>query len=100
MKITILSAALLLAAAALPALAKSPMPAAPVAPPAKAVSAPLDLNSASLADLKALKGVGDVRAQAIVKGRPWKGKDELVQKGVLPKAVYDGIKADVVARQK
>ena len=29
----------------------------------------LDINSASLADLQALKGIGDVRAKAIVAGR-------------------------------
>ena len=43
----------------------------------------LDINSASQEDLQALKGIGDVRAKAIIAGRPYKGKDELVQKNIL-----------------
>ncbi len=76
----------------------TPAPAPAAAPAAKA--ALLDINSASLADLKALKGVGDVRAAAIVKGRPYKGKDELVQKNIVPQGVYDDIKDQIIAKQK
>ena len=60
----------------------------------------LDLNSASLADLDALKGIGPKRAADIVKGRPYKGKDELVQKKIIPQSVYDGIKDKIIAKQK
>ena len=41
-----------------------------------------------------------MRADAIIKGRPYKGKDELVQKKIISKSVYDGIKDLIVARQK
>ena len=71
--------------------------AAPAAAPAKAE--PMDINSASEKDLATLKGIGDVRAKAIVKGRPYKGKDELVQKKIIPQNVYDDIKEQIIATQ-
>jgi DNA uptake protein ComE-like DNA-binding protein len=61
---------------------------------------PLDINTASVAELQALKGVGDKRAADIVKGRPYKGKDDLVQKKILPQSVYNGIKDQIIAKQK
>ena len=60
----------------------------------------MDINTASAKDLATLKGVGDVRAKAIVKGRPYKGKDELVAKKVVPQNVYDDIKDHIIAKQK
>lgn len=53
---------------------------------------PLDLNSASLDQLKALPGVGEQYAKKIVDGRPFKQVDELMSKNVVPKSVYDQIK--------
>jgi len=60
---------------------------------------PMDINSASEKELATLKGIGDVRAKAIVKGRPYKGKDELVQKKIIPEAVYADIKDQIIAKQ-
>lgn len=60
----------------------------------------LDINSASQADLDKLPGIGEARAKAIIKGRPYKGKDDLVQKKILTQAVYDKIKDDIIAKQK
>src|SRR5438445_4227698 len=60
----------------------------------------LDLNSASEADLKTLTGIGDAYAKKIVENRPYKRKDELVSKSIIPKATYDKIKDDIIARQK
>jgi DNA uptake protein ComE-like DNA-binding protein len=71
--------------------------AAPAAAPAKADA--MDINSASEKELATLKGIGDVRAKAIVKGRPYKGKDELVQKKIVPQNVYDDIKDQIIAKQ-
>jgi DNA uptake protein ComE-like DNA-binding protein len=65
--------------------------------PAKAD--PMDINSASEKELATLKGIGDVRAKAIVKGRPYKGKDELVQKKIIPENVYADIKDQIIAKQ-
>ena len=73
---------------------------APKSDKAAAKKEPLDINSASEADLKELPGIGDAYAKKIVDGRPYKRKDELVQKKVVPQATYDKIKDMVVAKQK
>jgi competence protein ComEA len=60
---------------------------------------PMDINTASEKELATLKGIGDARAAAIVKGRPYKGKDELVQKKIIPESVYKDIKDEIIAKQ-
>ena len=68
--------------------------------PAMAQANLLDINSASKAQLDALPGIGSARADAIIKGRPYKGKDDLVNKKIIPQNVYDGIKDKIIAKQK
>ena len=90
--------------AALPALAQggAMQPGTTGARPAATAPAAelIDINTATKEQLIPLKGIGDARAEAIIKGRPYKGKDDLVQKKILTKAVYDGIKDQIIAKQK
>ncbi|MFZ6742704.1 ComEA family DNA-binding protein [Undibacterium sp. JH2W] len=60
----------------------------------------IDLNNATKKELATLPKIGDVRSDAIIKGRPYKGKDELLSKKILPEDVYNGIKDLVIAKQK
>jgi competence protein ComEA len=86
-------------AAAKDATKKAAEPPKADAKAAAPAAAPMDINSATEKELATLKGIGDVRAKAIVKGRPYKGKDELVQKKIIPQNVYDDIKEQIIAKQ-
>lgn len=83
-----------------PSTAKPSAPASGSATAAKPAATLIDINSATVAELQALKGVGPARAEAIVKGRPYKGKDDLTQKNIVPSNVYNDIKDQIIARQK
>ena len=80
-----------------PSSVQKPAPAAGATMPA---ADRMDINSASESELATLDGIGEVRAKAIVKGRPYARKDDLVKNKVLSEGVYDKIKDQIIAKQK
>lgn len=85
--------ALTLLAFAVPSFAQTR--ATPAPPPASSL---IDLNSASRDDLMTLNGIGEVRADAIIRARPFKAKTELVERRLIPESLYEKIADKVMAR--
>ena len=65
---------------------------------AAAKAKPVDINSASKAELKKLPGISDAAADKIIAGRPYLSKAKLVTENILPPETYDGLKALVIAK--
>ena len=85
-------------AAMAPAAKAEPAPAAK----AEAKKEPLDINSATKDELKALPGIGDAFADKIIKGRGktgYSGKDDLLKKKIMNAKTYDGVKEMIIAKQ-
>jgi DNA uptake protein ComE-like DNA-binding protein len=69
----------------------------PAKPPAPAAEL-LDLNTATEAQIVALPGVGEAYAKKIVAGRPYKRKDELVERKIVPESAYKQFSDKVIAK--
>lgn len=78
--------------------AKAAAPAAKAAPAAQSADQ-VDINSATADQLKVVPGIGDAYAAKIIKGRPYKSKDELWRKKIVPKGNYDKLKDHIIAKQ-
>ena len=57
----------------------------------------LNLNKDSVAEFAKLPGMTDAKARAIVKGRPYRSKEELVNKKILTAAEYEEVKGNLYA---
>lgn len=68
-------------------------------PPKPSTGAPVDINSASRAELKQLPGIGDAEADRIIAGRPYLSKAELVTKNVLSEGVFVSLRKQLIALQ-
>jgi DNA uptake protein ComE-like DNA-binding protein len=112
-KVILAAAGCLITLAIAPAFAEQPSqapspsaaPAPPSHPPAGSKSKPaepekkVDLNNASVAQLKKDLNVSDDVAKKIVAARPYKSKGELVTKAGLPEGVYLAVRHKVMLRE-
>jgi competence protein ComEA len=61
---------------------------------------PVDINSASKAELKKLPGIDDAKADKIIAGRPYFSKAHLVTRHIIPHGEYIILSKLIIARQK
>lgn len=55
----------------------------------------IDINTASLAELDGLPGIGQIYGQNIIEHRPYSNIEEILTKGVLGKSVFEKIKNQI-----
>jgi DNA uptake protein ComE-like DNA-binding protein len=101
MRSRLMAALLVGALSALPAaaFAQATKPPATAPAPAAKPAEMIDINTATKDQLMTLKGIGEARSDAIIKGRPYRAKNELVDKKIIPQSVYNDIKDSIIAKQ-
>jgi DNA uptake protein ComE-like DNA-binding protein len=67
--------------------------------PGAVAGEPLDINTASIDQLIKIPGLTRTWAARIVRYRPYRGKNELLDHGVLPAGVYARIKDRIIAHR-
>jgi len=72
----------------------APKPRTPPPPEAR-----IDINHASTAELLKVPGMTQTWAGRIIRFRPYRTKQDLLDRGVLPSNVYDRIKDNVIAHR-
>ena len=63
------------------------------------MSEPVDINTASLAQLMKIPGLARTWAARIIRNRPYRAKNELVDRGIISAEVYARIKDQIVAHR-
>lgn len=59
----------------------------------------VDINSATVAELKALPGIGAPLAARIIAGRPYANKAQLKSRKIVSSTLYERFKEMIIARQ-
>lgn len=54
-------------------------------------SAMISINNASAKELQSLPGIGEARSASIIEGRPYGAIDDLLERGILIKNIFDSI---------
>jgi DNA uptake protein ComE-like DNA-binding protein len=75
-----------------------------VVPPAKSSQAqpavyPLDINTATFAQINALPGFGPVYTRRVIAGRPYSAKNQLFTRGIVPLGTYQRVASLIVAHR-
>ena len=65
---------------------------------ARGQHAPLDVNSASEAELMELPGMSETAAKRIIRNRPYRDKQELVTRGLLSRSSFEKIQDQITAK--
>jgi DNA uptake protein ComE-like DNA-binding protein len=87
-------------------IASSPLAAASQSPPSAAhagiapADARVDINTAGLEQLMKVPGLPRTWAARIIRYRPYRAKNELVDRGVVTPLVYDRIKDHIIAHRE